>query len=126
MHKKSIFSFCRKALYMWRWIQRNHSALLTGLILQKCEKARSSIVAISHCIDRAGEGTKGTAGYYSLASTMKMSGGKSGCIDGLSVNLTFGWRLKKKHLFLAPTGALHSTMAAESVGQHHTSFLPND
>ena len=57
------------------------------------------IVGISHCIDRAGGGTKGTAGYYSEASTMKMSGGKSWCIDGPSVNLTFGWKPKRKHLF---------------------------
>ena len=67
------------------------------LILQKCEKASACIVGISHCIDRAGGRYKGTAGYYSGASTMKMSGGKSRCIDGPSVNLTFGWELKRKH-----------------------------
>ena len=61
------------------------------------KKPVRALLAYPIVLTGQGEGTKGTAGYYSGASTMKMSGGKSRCIDGPSVNLTFGWELKRKH-----------------------------
>ena len=82
---------------MWTWNTKEPLwTFFTELILQKCEKARACIALLAYPIVLTGQGeggTKGTAGYYSEASTMKMSGGKSWCIDGPSVNLTFAWEL---------------------------------